>query len=246
MKNLPPPSDAELAEINKMLDWHAGTRLPDGRVLGRLEVKPGKRPQPQAIPDARIKRLNDLVGLKGKHVLEVGCFEGIHTAGLLKFGARVTAVDLRPQNVVKTLARLSYHGLSARVFQLNVEQMDGVVGRFDLIFHFGVLYHLAKPVEHIRTIAPMCTHLYLDTHIAPEDKRPREISVEGRTYQGVDYSEGGWADPFSGAQAKSFWLTRESLTAALNEAGFAKVDYLQDRAERNGPRVLLLASRDPS
>src|SRR5678816_860019 len=130
---------ALVSEVNGMLDWHAGTVL-DGRILGRLGVRAGKRTEPGAVPDRRIVNLHELINLTGKSVLEVGCFEGIHTLGLRLYCQDVTAVDIRPSNVVKTLTRLSMHGSNAKVFVADVEALPDQFGTFDLIFHCGVLY----------------------------------------------------------------------------------------------------------
>lgn len=107
--------DEDLAEFNRLLPWHAGTQLADGRIMGSLEARPGKREAIQPIPDKRITRLDDILNLDGKQVLEIGCFEGIHTIGLCSYGAKVTAVDLRPINVIKTAVRLAAYGYSATV-----------------------------------------------------------------------------------------------------------------------------------
>src|SRR6185436_4690646 len=103
-----------LEEANTAFDWRAATELPNGMMLGRVSAH--KRPVPERIPDKRIALLDSLVGLRGKSVLEIGCFEGIHTIGLRTFTDNVTAVDVRPTNVFKALARLSLHGADAKVF----------------------------------------------------------------------------------------------------------------------------------
>ncbi|HXH22448.1 MAG TPA: DUF1698 domain-containing protein [Dehalococcoidia bacterium] len=235
-------TDQELDEINKMLDWHAGT-LVDGRLLGRLGVKPGKREAPAAIPDYRIVELDRRLGLRGKSVLEVGCFEGIHTVGLRMFTEDVTAVDIRPTNVVKTLARLSFHGTWAKVFRADVEALGVEFGAFDLIFHCGVLYHLMAPVEHLIRIGPMCRFLFLDTHVARNEPNIETVEVAGAIFRAARHGEGGWVDPFSGKGPYGVWLTWDSLQAALVCAGFHYIDVIEHREERNGPRVALLATR---
>lgn len=236
------PSDRDLEEINAMLDWYAGTLL-DGRLIGRLGVRPGKRTDPAPVPDARIVMLHRLVDLRNKSVLEVGCFEGIHTLGLRMFTEDVTAVDVRPVNVVKTLARLSFHGTWAKVFLADVEEPDPSFGVFDVIFHCGVLYHLVKPVEHLRAVGRMCRYLFLDTHVARDERRIEKFEAAGFNYLGARHDEGGWGDPFSGTGRYGLWLTRESLEGAVRRAGFAEIKVLEEREERNGPRLALLASR---
>ena len=40
------------------------------------------------------------------------------------------------------------------------------------------------------------------------------------------------------------WLTLDDLMALLNGLGFARCELLEQRAERNGPRVLIIAHRN--
>ena len=48
---------------------------------------------------------------------------------------------------------------------------------------------------------------------------------------------------FSGVQPTSSWLLREDLLRSLNDVGYAAVTVLDDRIERNGPRLTLIARR---
>ncbi len=233
---------AELVEeANQAFDWRAATQLPNGLMLGRMFEH--KRPVPQTIPDKRITRLDSMIGLKDKSVLEIGCFEGIHTIGLRTFTDNVTAIDLRPANVFKALARLSLHGADAKVFVADCEKLDGSFGRFDVVFHFGVLYHLMQPVEHLHAVGKLGDTLYLDTHVAVADAEMTRETINGREYAYTLANEGGWADPFSGKDASSKHLALESLQAAITSAGFTTQRLLNYRLERNGPRVLIIASR---
>jgi 2-polyprenyl-3-methyl-5-hydroxy-6-metoxy-1,4-benzoquinol methylase len=234
--------DSTLSEINSMLDWRAGTLL-DGRILGRLGVTPGKRTSPGRIPDYRIEKLHQLVNLTGKSILEVGCFEGIHTLGLKLYSDDVTAIDIRPLNVVKTLARLSMHGANAKVFVADVEELSAEFGQFDVVFHCGVLYHLMSPVEHLLSLGPVCNTIFLDTHVARDEAAIIERKAGEFLYRGAYHGEADWLDPFSGKDAQSFWLTKESLREALLGAGFSLLTLIEDREERNGPRVAILAAK---
>jgi len=233
---------AELVEeANQAFDWRAATQLPNGLMLGRMFEH--KRPVPQTIPDKRIVLLNSLIGLKGKSVLEIGCFEGIHTIGLRTFTDDVTAIDLRPANVFKALARLSLHGADAKVYVADCEKLDASFGHFDVVFHFGVLYHLMQPVEHLQSLGKLGDTLFLDTHVAVADAEMTRETVNGREYAYTLAHEGGWSDPFSGKDPSSKHLALESLQAAIADAGFTTQRLLNYRLERNGPRVLIIASR---
>ena len=232
--------DEDLAEINRMLPWYAGTELGDGRILGSVTARLGKRDSVQPIPDKRITRLHEIVDLSDKTVLEIGCFEGIHTLGLCSYAAKVTAVDLRPLNVIKTAARLACYGYSASVFPLDVEDPCVELPQFDLVFHCGVLYHLENPVTHLERLLPRCGAIYLDTHVAAETDDDASLEVNGRVFHGHHHHEAGWGDPFSGRGTGAFWLRTSDLVELLREAGF-DADIWSERDERNGRRIGLLA-----
>lgn len=234
-------SDEILDEVNAMLDWRAAAPLPDGRILGKMHEK--KRATINGIPDKRITILNNLVPLADRSVLEIGCFEGIHTMGLLHYTKNVTAIDVRPVNVLKTLTRLSLSGASAPVFIANCEKLDASFGRFDIVFHFGVLYHLMQPVEHIRALAEFTDTIYLDTHFATRERSTETVTIGGHTYDFALFNEHGWLDPFSGADPGSIHLSYDSLKRAVINAGFVNYRLINYRDERNGPRVLIFASK---
>jgi SAM-dependent methyltransferase len=234
--------DSIITEINELLDWRAAAPLPDGRILGLISE--GKREAVNRIPDKRITLLNTLIPLADRSVLEIGCFEGIHTMGLLQYTDQVTALDLRPVNVIKTLTRLSLSGRSAAVFQGNCEELDESFGNFDVVFHFGVLYHLMSPVQHLKAIGRFADTIYLDTHISSTPKATENVVIDGENYQYAMVDEAGWLDPFSGADPTSIHLTFDSLKKALVKAGFTNTALLNFREERNGPRLLIFASRN--
>jgi hypothetical protein len=66
--------------------------------------------------------------------------------------------------------------------------------------------------------------------------------VKGFRYFGSYRDEGGWHDPFSGKDARAFWLTYTSFEKLLGHTGFNKIHLWEKRDERNGPRVALVAS----
>src|SRR3954462_9773665 len=89
-----PLTDEDLSRLNELLPWKAFTVDRHGRRFGGVAWH-GKRDDAQPIPDRRTLILDERFKLSDKHVLEFGCFEGIHTVGLLRFASEVTAVDAR-------------------------------------------------------------------------------------------------------------------------------------------------------
>lgn len=240
-----PLSDADLTELNQLFRWHAFTVDSHGRRFGGVAWA-GKRDRPQKIPDPRIVLMHERFQLRDKHVLEFGCFEGIHTIGLARLAGRVTAVDGRIENVAKTIVRSALYGCSPRVFKYDVETVPANAGllRADLLHHVGVLYHLTDPVRHLRELGRYIrVGVMLDTHVATDEEATQSYEVEGRAFAYKAYQELGHRDVFSGLYAQSKWLPLGAIVELLKETGFGSVEVVETRQERNGPRVLLFASR---
>lgn len=238
-------SDADLAELNEILDWKSFVADRHGRRFGNVAWA-GKRNEPQVIPDPRIMLLNEQLHLADKHVLEIGCFEGNHTIGLTRCAKRVTAVDGRIANVVKTIVRCAMFGESPAVFKCNVEArpLDVSALQADVVHHVGVLYHLKDPVRHLRDLGAIArVGLMLDTHYALDGDATATYNVDGKDYRYKRYEEFGLADPFSGMHEQSKWLRLDDILGLLAEAGLTDVRVLQQRNERNGPRMLVIAAR---
>lgn len=238
-------SDRDLKRLNELLPWHCFTVDELGRPFG-APAWGGKRDAPEQIPDRRIELFDERFGLAGKHVLEVGCFEGIHTIALCDRAARVTAIDGRVENVVKTIVRCAFFERHPTVFTCDLEdpqQSQEELLRADLCHHMGVLYHLADPVRHLRQLSTWVGRgLMLDTHHATRADADGAYEVDGRSFRCRRFGEAR-ADPFSGMTSHSRWILLDDIVELLQEAGLDTVDVVERRAERNGPRVLLFAEK---
>lgn len=105
-------------------------------------------------PTAKIQLLEEEIGpLSGfRRALDVGCNAGYNSIYLAaRYGMQVVGFDssARHVQVATELARLA--GVSGCAFQQgNAETFLDPEG-FDLIIHFGTLYHLRNPVRAIET-----------------------------------------------------------------------------------------------
>jgi 2-polyprenyl-3-methyl-5-hydroxy-6-metoxy-1,4-benzoquinol methylase len=238
-------SDRDLDRLNRLLPWHAFTVDGKGRRLGNIAWR-GNRTEPQAIPDRRIEMLDREFDLSDKSVLEIGCFEGIHTIALCRGARSVHAVDSRIENVVKTIVRASLYGCSPRVSVCNIEANPLPVDdlRSDIVHHVGVLYHLQDPVTHLRALSDLArVGLMLDTHVARAEQADKSYTSNSRQFRFREFQESGEVDPFSGMFARSKWLLLEDVVSLLKEAGFESVHVAEERDEPNGLRVLLFARK---
>jgi len=237
--------DDELQRLNELLPWSAFVVDSKGRRFGRAHSR-DKRSTAQEIPDRRILLLDQRLPLKTRKVLEIGCFEGIHTVPLAMRANSVVAVDSRIENVVKTIVRCAMFDLMPKVVRWDVETAApaGVDLECDVLHHAGVLYHLADPWSHLRNICALTRELImLDTHVSPPDAQLQECQTIIGPRRYYPYKEGGRADPFSGMQDHAKWLPQDDLIDLLKTFGFSNVEVAEHRDERNGPRVLIFAQR---
>jgi tRNA (mo5U34)-methyltransferase len=238
-------SDDALNRLNSLLQWRCFVVDGKGRRFGNFAWE-GKRDDPQVIPDRRVLLVHERFNLADKRVLEVGCFEGIHTVALCRYSRNVTAIDARVENVVKTIVRCAFFGCQPTVMTCKVEErpLDLSLLQADVVYHVGVLYHLWDPVRHLRDLAELArVGVLLDTHYADERRTDGSYDVDGEIYRYYRFREGGREDCFSGVYAYSRWLTLEAIVRILRQRGFDPVEVVERRIERNGPRALLVASR---
>lgn len=238
--------DQDLEELNKILNWNCFVVDSNGRRFGSI-TRLGKRDTPQTIPDERILLMNEYFHLADKHVLEIGCFEGVHTIGLAQYAQEVTAFDSRIENVVKAIVRCALFGYHPKIFQFNIEEYSPEhlnLFSADVMHHVGVLYHLQNPVKHLLKLKEYIrVGIMLDTHYALEEEATEVYEVNGKKYYYKPYQEKGYADVFSGMYEASKWLKLDDIISLLQEAGFIQVDIVEKRAERNGARVLIVAKK---
>ena len=238
-------SDEDLDRLNDLLPWQCFTLDSQGRRFGK-QASATKRNTPQQIPDRRIRELNRRFPLNGLSVLEVGCFEGIHTIALADHGANVIGIDSRIENVVKTMVRTWSFGFNATIFKCDVEQDAefALVPEVDITHHIGVLYHLVDPVSHLKKLLARTRNaIVLDTHYAREQEAVSTYQVDGVAYRYKHFREGGRKEAFAGMYDHVKWLPLETLVTLLKENGFSNVDVAEVRDERNGARVLIYANR---
>lgn len=104
--------------------------------------------------------------LAGRTVLEVGAGIGDHTSFFLDRGCRVTVTDAREDLLGHVRAR--YPEVEAFALDLDAEESTTGLPRHDIVYAYGILYHLARPDRAIERLAVLTGSLLLvETCVSP-------------------------------------------------------------------------------
>lgn len=96
--------------------------------------------------------------ISGKSVLEVGAGIGDHTTFFLDRGCKVVTTEGRPENLEVLRRRFP----NLEVHLLDMEKPALEFGRkFDIVYCYGLLYHLKDPVPAIAYMARQCGGMLL-------------------------------------------------------------------------------------
>jgi tRNA (mo5U34)-methyltransferase len=173
-------------------------------------------------------------------VLDVGAWDGYWSFEALNRGARqVVAIDDFSDLVgyVKTSARRAWQtfdlcreafGYSNERCQRHEMQVYEVteqrLGRFDVVFFFGVLYHLRHPLLALERMAEVCDGEIIVESAICDDCSPYRGGL------GHGYSDGQmvmefYPDRQYGDNASNWWApTLHCMAHMVRVAGFAQID----------------------
>lgn len=125
---------------------------------------------------ARIESLHSLqLPLRGKRVLDVGCGVGHLAQFFVQQECDVLCIDARSENIEQL--RALYPHLKALVFDLETDSLSAL-GTYDIVFAFGVLYHLENPFRALRNLAAASKELLLIETVVSDHRLPVVLMSE--------------------------------------------------------------------
>lgn len=111
------------------------------------------------ITNARLAHLASMkIPLSGKSIIDVGCGTGRLTEFLVGQGANVFGVDGREDNIQQM--QMFYPNVKAEVMDLETDDLLKY-GPFDIVFCYGILYHLSDPLHFIKNAEKVCNGMIL-------------------------------------------------------------------------------------
>lgn len=113
-----------------------------------------------AINRARQAHLASLgLGINGKTMLEVGAGIGLHTQFFLDRACTVVVTDGNEENVAEIRRR--HPSLRAECVDIDGDSDLAFLGSFDIVYCYGLLYHLADPERALQRMAAVCKGVLL-------------------------------------------------------------------------------------
>lgn len=214
--------------------------------------------------DNRIQWLIDEVGgVSGMNVLELGPLEAGHSAMLHDGGAAsVVAVEGNTRAylkclVVKELLHLDRCHFLLGDFLPYVQQTDE---HFDLVLASGVLYHAPDPLALLTALGTAADRIAIWTHYYDPaiiehdadmmrlfDRQPvrtpwrdRTIDLHRRFYREALQ----WSGFCGGPEPSALWMERDDLMSVLRDLGFTAISVAFETPDHpHGPSLMLCAQR---
>src|SRR5262245_34216342 len=147
----------EFDRLNERSPWMASFLI-NGRLYGA-----GLNHEEDVRPPACFRVISN-----SRRILELGSCQGGGTFQLTKHPGvqEVVALEGRDYHVEKARFVQQVLGVTNVTFlQANLETFDfASLGRFDLVYCVGLLYHVPKPWELLRKLATVSDVLYINTH----------------------------------------------------------------------------------
>ena len=186
--------------------------------------------------------------LQGKRVLDLGCNAGFWSLNAIENECDfVLGVDGREMHVdqanfvfqCKSIDTRRYKFIQANIFDLKLMQP----GKFDIVFLFGLMYHISKPVELFEIISQINTDILLiDTSLSHAPGSYLEIQHEplDEPRNAVDYE-------------LVMYPTKKAVLDLVEQFGYTGIvlrpcftDYTASRDYEVGLRRAFLCVKDSS
>ncbi len=180
--------------------------------------------------------------LTGKTVLDIGAFDGVYSFLAAQRGAKVVLacdMGMGEQVALNQTLEDSYEkynlirsktGLNVHFAPLSAVDIDKLAMKFDVVFAFGVYYHLEDPVGFFRKCFEITKEMLLvEGEVIIREQVPPNVCDF--------YTE---EQPFHDDKTNYFVPTIDCLLRWLIRAGFKKTEVVGQR----GTRILVRARKN--
>lgn len=105
--------------------------------------------------EPHILNFADFSNSKNKRILEIGCGIGTDAVEFAKNGADYVGIDLSSESIELSEKRFKVYNLPGKFYQLDAAEDLSFLGKFDLVYSFGVIHHypnVEKIIDNVKNI----------------------------------------------------------------------------------------------
>lgn len=248
------PSDSPMsretmeAQLKELAPFHHNVELPHGLSTYRADVARHGRELTRVDSLERLlwPRLLEMYGgsLEGKRVLDIACNCGGFSIRAAQAGAaEVVGVDMEPYYIRQANFVRDALGLeNVRYEERRLEDITPEThGRFDIVFFFGILYHLENPIDALKRISAVTRDLLaIDTSMLRLPYINRFVRsplwgmklVEPIREDSYDLTTGRWRKQ----RFCQFYPNIPAVEQSLDYVGFENVEYIKPSIKGLEPR----------
>ena len=191
--------------------WYHSFEFPDGAVIDGY--------MPLAVQKERYARYPIPDNLSGKRVLDIGAWDGWFSFEAERHGAQTIAIDCVEIPTFLQVHRRLGSKVDYRVLDFYELPAAGL-GKFDVVFFLGVLYHLRHPLLALEIVCGLTTDVAIVESFVIDAETWKEHQNAIPTLEFYETFElGNQYDNWSG-------LTVACLLAMCRAAGFARVELM--------------------
>lgn len=173
--------------------------------------------------------------MSDRRLLDIGCCAGYNSIyAAMKYGARCTGIDVVPDQVEIACFLSEVAGVKAQFFIASAETFSRPE-EFDVVLHFGTLYHLPNPILSLRTTF--------------DNLRPGGyLALETQVYDNPEDANICYFMYMQNNDATNFWaLSTSVLTTCLELVGFREIRQLKlvpvEGLAKHMARIVLVARK---
>ena len=125
--------------------------------------------------NSRVKQVLNVLGkdwFAGKSVLELGACYGDVGMELVRYGADVLFTDARPDNLSIIPSKHSFDDYTPAILTLDQNYYYNLNRKFDLVLHFGTLYHIENWKQDLKCAMDHTSLMFLETMVNPVTGSP--------------------------------------------------------------------------
>jgi hypothetical protein len=146
----------------------------------------------------------------GKSVLDLGACYGDVGMELVRYGADVLFTDIRQDNLSVIPRKYNFDNFTPNTLILDQNKPYNLNRKFDLVLHFGVLYHIENWKQDLKCAMEHTSLMFLDTVVDPDTGAP------DRWHKGYEGGDGNHLNSINKIQPS---FTQESVEKVLDELG---------------------------